>query len=120
MDEANAEESVTNTDLVANYLDSQIRYHSQMSVDNTNLLVEQTQSTLPVTSLADPQSYNEGSRDCLQPYRFPRCKFHHKKNRHRTLASPPAERIDNDIEHSIVVVADVQVENFDKMLEDVV
>ena len=122
-DEANAEESFTNIELAnaANYMDSQLAYHSRNNLDNQNLFLEQTlQSTLPAISLANPQSANGTSRDCLQPYRFPRCKFHHKKNRHRTSASPPAERVDNDIEHSIVVVADVPVDNFEKMLEDVV
>ena len=71
-------------------------------------------------SVTDAHAASISNRDCLQPYRFPRCKFHHKKNRHRTLNSPPAELLASDIEHSIVVVADLPVDNFEKMQEDVV
>lgn len=124
LDGTNAEESLTSVELAAHAahrLDVQVAYHSQGSINSERLFTEQSQSTVPVTSSADAQSANGTGRDCLQPYRFPRCKFHHKKNRHRTsIPQPPLERVDNDIEHSIVVVADVPVDNFEKMLEDVV
>lgn len=121
LDDVNAEELQTNIELASstNYMDSRFTYHSQSSVDNQNVFIEQSlQSRLPAISLAEQHGINETSRDCLQPYRFPRCKFHHKRNRHRT--SVPVERIDNSIEHSIIVVADVPVDNFEKMIEDVV
>ena len=121
LDEANSDEFQTNRERAnsATYTDSHFSYHSHGSIDNQDMFIERIlQSRLPAISLVEQHPTNESSRDCLQPYRFPRCKFHHKRNRHRT--SVPVERVDNGIEHSIVVVADVPVENFEKMLEDVV
>ena len=121
LDDVNAEELQTNIDLAttANYVDTHFTYHSQSSVDNQNLFIEQSlQSRSPAIGLAEQHPINDTNRDCLQPYRFPRCKFHHKRNRHRPSA--PVERIDNSFERSIIVVADVPVDNFEKMIEDVV
>ena len=118
LDEVHADELQTNIEIAssANYTESNFIYHPQSRIDDQSLSMEQSllQSRLPAIEVTSTES----SRDCLQPYRFPRCKFHHKKNRHRT--SIPVERTDNGIDHSIVVVADVPVENFEKMSEDVV
>ncbi len=74
------------------------------------------QSHLPSSSNRDSTS----NRDYMQPYRFHRCKFHQKKSRQRPIVQPPLDSLSNDIEHSIVVVANLPVDNFEKLQEDVV
>ncbi|XP_065055112.1 E3 ubiquitin-protein ligase znrf3-like [Rhopilema esculentum] len=122
-DEISAEETFTNIELASttNYSDPRLSYQSRRSIDSPNTIIEHSQQpSQSFISLADVHTTNTMNSDCLQPYRFPRCKFHHKKNRHRTTTSPPPEQAESDIEHSIVVVADIPVDNFDKMIEDVV
>ena len=122
-DEISAEETFTNIELASttNYSDPRLSYQSRRSIDSPNTIIEHSQQpSQSFISLADVHTTNTMNSDCLQPYRFPRCKFHHKKNRHRTTTSPPPEQAESDIEHTIVVVADIPVDNFDKMIEDVV
>lgn len=94
-------------------------YSSRIRVCNENALPEQNTSQSEVNS-GHSRVPGVQNTDYFQPYKLHRCKFHHKKNRQRNMIPLQVNSLDSNIEHSIVVVANLPVDNFEKMQEDVV
>eukprot|EP00794_Sanderia_malayensis_P013787 gene13787-15230_t len=92
------------------------------SLDSRNVSLEQLAAGQSTLRLEQSHLTSLSNRDCLQPYRFHRCKLHHKKQRQHTMLPQPVsiECPNLNIDHSIVVVANLPVDNFEKLQEDVV
>ncbi len=121
--EADSEEEFTQIRLSASVenhdeINNELQYSHCTSLQHHHLSSEQLENQSN-ERLEQSHISSLSNRDCLQPYRFHRCKFHHKKNRLQTTGPPPLDTA-NDIEHSIVVVANLPVDNFEKLQEDVV